>query len=275
MFLAILQYKVPRTEIESYLSEHIAFLKDGYAKGELIVSGPMLDEKGGVILSALTRRGEFDELLKKDPFKIHDLASYEIIAFEPSRFHPGFAPFIREPEREEIELVPYTPQWEVRFQEEATALSQALGETLVTVHHIGSTAIPGMIAKPIVDMLPVVKDISAVDRLTPVLKALGYEAKGEYGMPGRRFFIKRHQGKRIVNVHIFEESHPAIERHLCFRDYVRAHPEEAAAYAALKKRLVMKSPDDIERYCWGKDDFLQAIEKKALLWRALLMKSQH
>lgn len=265
MFLALLRYKVSRKELEPYLPSHRAFLDAGYARGDFIVSGRMMTGKGGVILSPLTRLVEFGDLLLKDPFKIHDLADYEIIAFDPSRFHPDFASFIREPYREEIELVPYTAQWEARFNEEADLLSSVLRKILVTIHHIGSTSIPGIVAKPIVDMIPVVTDIQEVDPLTSALEALGYEVKGEYGMPGRRFLIKKQDGKRTFNVHIFEKDHPDIERHLRFRDYLRTHPEEREAYSNLKKELVSESQDDIEKYCWGKEDFIKSIEVKSLL----------
>ncbi len=269
MFLAILRYKVPQEEIEPYIEGHISFLKQAYANNNFIVSGQIMPDKGGIVLSPLTRRGEFEQILRQDPFIIHDLVSYEIIAFEPSHFHPDFASFIREPEREKIDLVPYTLEWETLFKAEAELLSKALGNTLQDIHHIGSTAIPGIVAKPIVDILPVVKDIHAVDQLTPSLEALGYEARGEFGIPGRRFFMKKQNGKRTFNVHIFEEGHPDIERHLRFRNYMRIHPEDAAAYSELKKELVIKFPDDIEQYCWGKEDFVKAIELKAFLWRTI------
>jgi GrpB-like predicted nucleotidyltransferase (UPF0157 family)/uncharacterized protein YciI len=267
MFLALLRYKVPPEEIEPYRKDHIAFLNAGYANNDLIVSGRMMTGKGGVILSPLTQRVDFEQLLRKDPFMVHDLADYEIIPFSPSRFHPDFASFIREPEREKIDLVPYSPEWETIYNAEAELLSQALGDTLQEIHHIGSTAIPGIVAKPIIDILPVVNDIHAVDLLTPSLEALGYEARGEFGMPGRRFFVKRQNGIRTFNVHIFETGHPDIERHVRFRDYLRNHPDDADSYSKLKKDLVKQSPDDIEQYCWGKEDFVKATELKAFLWR--------
>jgi GrpB-like predicted nucleotidyltransferase (UPF0157 family)/uncharacterized protein YciI len=267
MFLAILRYKVSQEELEPCVQAHAEFLKDATSQNAFMVSGEMMPPKGSVVLSPLTRRGEFEEILRRDPFIQNDLVSYEIIAFDPSHFHPDFAGFIREPERETIELVPYTVEWERIFKEEAEAISQALGKTLLTIHHIGSTSIPGIVAKPIVDILPVVKNIHDVDRLTPALEALGYEARGEFGMPGRRFFVKKQNGKRTFNVHIFEGAHPDVERHLRFRDYLRMHPEDAGVYSDLKKSLVMKSSDDIERYCWGKDDLVRSLDEKALLWR--------
>jgi len=269
MFLALLRYKVSHETLEPYIEEHVAFLKEAYAQNVFVVSGQMMPDKGDVILSPLTRRGEFEQFLRRDPFIQNDLVSYEIIAFDPSHFHPDFASFIREPEREEIELVPHIPEWEALFKKEAERLSSVLGDTLLQIHHIGSTAIPGILAKPIVDILPTVKDIHAVDRLTPSLEALGYEAKGEFGMPGRRYFIKSQDGKRLFNVHIFEEGHPDVERHLRFRDYMRSHPEDAAAYSDLKKELVKQSSDDMERYCWGKEDFVKAIEVRAFLWHEI------
>src|SRR5688572_29713784 len=106
MYLAILHYKVPREKREPYLLEHRAFLEKGYENNDFIVSGPLLNGKGGLIFSTLTRRGDFEQLLKKDPFMIHDLASYEVIGFDPTKFHKDFSSFVREREKEEIELLP-------------------------------------------------------------------------------------------------------------------------------------------------------------------------
>lgn len=269
MFLALLRYKVPPEKLEPYIKDHIDFLEKAYSQDAFIVSGQMMPDRGGVILSPLIRQGEFEQILRQDPFIVHDLVSYEIIPFDPSRFHPDFASFIREPESEKIELIPHTSEWEALFKAEADNLSRVFGEELLEIHHIGSTSIPGIVAKPVIDILPVVKDIHAVDHLTPSFEALGYEARGEFGMPGRRFFIKKHDGKRLFNVHIFEKDHPDIERHLRFRDYLRAHPEDATAYPELKKGLVSQFPDDIEQYSWGKEDFVKAVELKAFLWRKL------
>jgi len=269
MFFALLRYKVSPEDLEPYVQAHAEFLKDFTSQNAFLVSGEMMPLRGNVILSPLTRRGEFEEILRKDPFIQNDLVSYEIIAFEPSHFHPGFAGFVREPEKETIELVPYTVEWERIFKEEAEAISQALGKILLAIHHIGSTSIPGIVAKPIVDILPVVKNIHDVDRLTPALEALGYEARGEFGMPGGRFFVKQKNGKRTFNVHIFEEEHPDVERHLRFRDYLRTHSEDAMVYSELKKSLVMRSSHDIERYCWGKEDLVRSLDEKAFLWRTL------
>src|SRR5436190_21363500 len=94
-----------------------------------------------------------------------------------------------------IEVVPYNPAWPQLFEEEAAKIKQALGENCIAVHHIGSTAVPGLSTKPILDMSPVVLDIMRVDQATPSMRSLGYEAKGEFGMLFRRFFTKEHMAQ--------------------------------------------------------------------------------
>lgn len=167
-----------------------------------------------------------------------------------------------------VEVVPYCAAWPELYRQEAEKISEILGEQLVTIHHIGSTSVPGLSAKPIIDILPVVKEISAVDAHNAQFEALGYEPRGEYGIPGRRFFRKGIE-RRTHHIHIFQESdHQNILRHVAVRDYLRAHPEAAAAYAALKRKLAAQFPRDIEAYCDGKDSFVKALEQKALAWNA-------
>lgn len=106
---------------------------------------------------------------------------------------------------------------------------------------------PGIYAKPIVDMLAVVDDIGAVDRCNDDLARLGYTAKGEFGLPGRRyFFCNDITGVRTHQIHTFQASTTDVTRHLAFRDYLIAHAEVAVAYSDLKRRLAAAHPDDIE-----------------------------
>ncbi len=165
-------------------------------------------------------------------------------------------------------VVAYDPQWPVRFAEEAARLASVFGDTLLAIHHIGSTSIPGMAAKPIIDIMPVVRRIEAVDALNPGMQALGYEARGEYGIPGRRYFVKSQGDQRTHHVHVFAAGHPDVARHLNFRDYLIAHPAEAAAYASLKQALARQYPHDIEGYIAGKDGLIKEIDRRALAWRA-------
>lgn len=168
-----------------------------------------------------------------------------------------------------VEVVPHDPQWRVSFLEESKQIALAMGENVVTIHHIGSTAIPNIYAKPIVDFLIEVKDLAKVDDRNPAMTAIGYEAMGEFGIAGRRFFRKNMAGKRTHHLHAFEAESPEVKRHLAFRDYTIAHPEVAQKYSELKRELAKKYPEDIESYMNGKNGFIKQVEKKALEWQKL------
>ena len=163
-----------------------------------------------------------------------------------------------------IAMVPHDPTWRQDFNREARQLTRALGGTAVAVHHIGSTAIPTIYAKPIVDILLVVTHSAELDEKQPQVEALGYEALGEFGIPGRRYFRRNNAlGDRTHQVHAFEDGSPQIQRHLAFRDYMIAHPEAAQAYSVLKRELAAKYPNDPEAYMDGKDGFIQDIDQQA------------
>lgn len=164
-------------------------------------------------------------------------------------------------------VVDYNPAWPSMFEVEAARIAEALGGNLVAIHHIGSTSVPGLKAKPVIDMLPVVKDIALVDERTPNMVALGYEAMGEFGLPGRRYFRKG-DPVRTYHVHVYAlGSVQEIERHVAVRDYLRTHPEVARQYGELKAQLAAEFPDDREAYMDGKDAFVKAMEKDALAWK--------
>lgn len=165
-----------------------------------------------------------------------------------------------------IIVVDYDPAWEKMFCREAQLLRQALGENLIEIHHIGSTAVPGLAAKPIIDIMPVVQSLEQLDLCNPSMEALGYECMGEFGIPGRRYFRKG-GAERTHQIHAFcRESSHEIRRHLAVRDYLRNHPEEAARYGGLKQRLALEYPYDIDGYCDGKDAYVKRLEHNALSW---------
>ncbi len=166
-----------------------------------------------------------------------------------------------------IKVVPHDPKWAARFQIEARQLAKVFGPEAVAVEHIGSSAIPGIKAKPIIDILIAVPAIERVDGLNPAMIELGYEPRGEFGIPGRRYFQKgRSPVEHTHHVHVFESGNPEIARHLDFRDYLRAHPTDAQAYSRLKESLAEKFPHDSERYTNGKSDFIHEIDRKAAAW---------
>lgn len=161
-----------------------------------------------------------------------------------------------------VVVVPHDPKWREIFEHEEKCLSHVLGENVVAIYHIGSTAIPGIYAKPIIDILVEVKDIASVDDPLPMV-SLGYEAIGEFGIANRLYFRKESSQKRTHHVHIFEAGSAQVARHLAFRDYMIAHPEEAEEYSELKRTLARDHSTDIEKYMDGKDEFIKAIDEKA------------
>lgn len=166
-----------------------------------------------------------------------------------------------------IVIVPYNPLWPDLFWREADKIAVVFGRELVDIHHIGSTFVPGLSAKPIIDMMPVVRDVNDVDSFNPAMERLGYEPRGENGIPGRRYFCKGGDENRTHHVHIFGFENLEVARHLDFRDYLLAHPAEARHYADLKIMLAKQFPHDIESYMDGKDAFIKTIIQKARTWR--------
>ena len=168
-----------------------------------------------------------------------------------------------------IRVVPHNPCWATQFALEAKRVRKALGANVVAIHHIGSTAIPTIYAKPIIDMLVEVAALQRVDEDTSAMVALGYEGLGAFGIPGRRYFRKDNDaGIRVYHVHVFARESPQVERHLAFRDFMIYHPNWAEQYSALKQTLAAAHRDDREAYMDGKDAFIKEMDRKAAAWRA-------
>lgn len=167
-----------------------------------------------------------------------------------------------------VAVEPYQPRWAAMFTAESAEIARALGANVYRVHHVGSTAIPGIVAKPIIDLLVEVNDLLAVDGCSSAMSGLGYEVMGEFGIPGRRYFRKDNQAAvRTHHVHTFATGHPEIVQHLAFRDFLHAHPDWAQQYSDLKRQLVAAHPGDMEGYIAGKESFIQEVNRRALAWR--------
>jgi GrpB-like predicted nucleotidyltransferase (UPF0157 family) len=167
-----------------------------------------------------------------------------------------------------IVLATHNPQWAPAFESEASAILEALSDLPIELHHIGSTAIPNIVAKPVIDMLGIVPTLEDLDMRGLRLSGLGYESLGEFGIPGRRYFRKDSpDGVRTHQLHAFAVGSPEIQRHLDFRDYLRAFPSDAAAYAALKMDLARHCGSDTAAYSDGKTEFIRAVERRAAAWR--------
>lgn len=168
----------------------------------------------------------------------------------------------------DVRVVPYDPDWPAAFAVEAESIRGALRDVPANVHHIGSTAIPGIFAKPIIDILLVVPSLELLDSQVPLMEALGYESLGEFGIAGRRYFRKDSAttGIRTHQVHAFEAGSTGARRHLAFRDYMRSHPDAAQEYSLLKQRLANEFPHSMPDYIDGKDAFVKHHESLALAW---------
>jgi GrpB-like predicted nucleotidyltransferase (UPF0157 family) len=165
-------------------------------------------------------------------------------------------------------ILPYNPSWPAAFVAVRDTLSGLLGPAARAIHHVGSTAVPGLAAKPVLDVLLETPSLRTIDEATPVLVARGYEARGEYGIEGCRYFSRPAAPGLKVHLHIFESGHERIDRHLRFRDYLIAYPEEAARYAELKKELAVRYADDRGAYQAGKAALLDEVQSRAEMWEA-------
>jgi GrpB-like predicted nucleotidyltransferase (UPF0157 family) len=159
-----------------------------------------------------------------------------------------------------------SPEWPAAFEREAQRLQALLGDLLVAVHHVGSTSVPGLAAKPVIDLLPVARDLAQVDERTAALQEAGYRARGEHGLPGRRFFTRDHRGVRTHNVHVYPAGHPDVERHVAFCAYLRRHAQARIEYEALKREAYARHPADVHAYGDDKEGWIRRVEPLAVVW---------
>ena len=169
--------------------------------------------------------------------------------------------------KEEVSIVPYDPAWINKFEEESDFLKKRFPRIIKRVEHFGSTSVPGLSAKPIVDMLIEVSSYKDVKReIVPVLESLGYDYFWRPSIdkpPYYTWFIKRDsKGIRTHHLHMVIAGSELWDR-LYFRDYLKAHPETAKEYEDLKVRLSKENPNDRSAYTKAKTDFVVAVTKKA------------
>ncbi|SKB02502.1 GrpB domain, predicted nucleotidyltransferase, UPF0157 family [Sporosarcina newyorkensis] len=166
-----------------------------------------------------------------------------------------------------IVVTNYDENWVKLFKMEAEKIKEILKEEIIEIHHIGSTAVPGLKSKPIIDIMPIVKDIENINKYNEKMFEIGYEALGELGMKGRRYFRKGGEN-RTHQLHILQaDNFTQIERHLAVRDYLNSHKGTAEEYGDIKERLARQFPKDIEGYSDGKNNFVQNLERMALEWK--------
>jgi GrpB-like predicted nucleotidyltransferase (UPF0157 family) len=167
-----------------------------------------------------------------------------------------------------VRIVEHDPAWSALAREELRRVRDALGAVAVRAEHVGSTAVPGLAAKPVLDLLIAVPALEPNDRYVVPLERLGYLFVPVPEAPGRRFFARPPERPRTHHLHLCEAGSHEELRHLAFRDYLRAHPDEAARYGALKRRVAERHPCDRLAYMAGKDEHVAALEARALVWAA-------
>ena len=165
-----------------------------------------------------------------------------------------------------VRIVDYDPAWPEMAAAELARVEAALGEVAVRTAHVGSTAVPGMAAKPIVDLQVAVAATRPTETYARPLEALGYLFAPDPDSPDFHFFGKPAERPRTFHLHVCLAGGDDERRHLALRDYLRVHPEEAARYAELKRELVARRPGDRLAYIAGKADHVAALERRALDW---------
>lgn len=160
----------------------------------------------------------------------------------------------------------HDPKWADAYEREASQLKQSFGDCLQGIDHIGGTAIAGIFTKPIIDILVQVPSLADVDPRTPELIARGYDARGEYGIPGRRYFSRKVSTKNVhgFHVHVYQSGSDNAFRHLAFRDFLKLRPEVAQEYSELKRSLADPLGQLPYNYADLKSEFVQHVERQAV-----------
>ncbi len=159
-----------------------------------------------------------------------------------------------------VVLVPYDPSWPARFKEEKQAIGTVLGDHALAIEHVGSTAVPGLVSKPTIDIMVGIRRLRDAPPCIAAIETLGYVYRPDMEdvFPERRFFHKGPPGNRSHHIHMVEFGSPFWMRHLLFRDFLRAHPDRAAAYGALKQELAAQHTADRDAYTDAKAPFIEA-----------------
>ena len=165
-------------------------------------------------------------------------------------------------------LAPHDPVWAEMAAAEDARLASVLGDNLIAVHHIGSTAIPGIAAKPVVDLMPVVHSFEALETRRAAIEGLGYLWRGEFGIEGRRYCVLERYGKRVFHVHFYQAGAAQIVTQLVFRDYMRTHRDEALAYETVKRAAADAHPENSLAYNNHKAGWIRTCLERANAWSA-------
>lgn len=162
-------------------------------------------------------------------------------------------------------VVEYDPGWPALYEEESRLILRTVGSVVLSLEHFGSTAVPGLGGKPIIDIMGGVRRLAEAEQCVAPLAHIGYEYVREYNelIPERRYFHKGAPEARLFHLHMVEHNGDFWEKHLLFRDWLRSHPEDAQRYYQLKKDLVARFGRDREGYTQAKTPFVESIVARA------------
>lgn len=157
-----------------------------------------------------------------------------------------------------ITISPYSPQWPEDFAALKANIWPAVAAESIDIQHVGSTSVPELCAKPIIDIDIIVADRSRLAKVIRALAGIGYRHLGDLGIPGREAFKGDDQA---ISHHLYAclAGSPALKNHLTLRDHLRSHPADREAYGALKRNLARTFPHDIDSYIDGKTAFIEGI----------------
>ena len=164
---------------------------------------------------------------------------------------------------EAVEIAEYDPAWPAAYERERALIADALADLVLAIEHVGSTAVPGLGAKPVIDITVGVRTLVDGEKCIGPVEELGYEYRGDGEIPGRHYFRKFTRGERTHHLNIVEHKGDFWERHILFRDYLREHPQEAQDYYELKVRLAERFGTDRLGYNEAKTAFIELALAKA------------
>lgn len=166
------------------------------------------------------------------------------------------------------QLKDYDPNWANEFKKKVQILKFIFGDEIIDIQHIGSTSIPGMIAKPQIDILVIIKDLNKVKNYYDAMSRMGFTPRGtDYVGIGDEYFTEdTPSGKRITSIHVLPQGHPKINEYLNLRDYLRSHTQDRNLYIETKKKLYEQYSENYDAYDSGKNDVIKAIIQRANEW---------
>ncbi|MBR2993093.1 MAG: GrpB family protein [Clostridiales bacterium] len=162
-----------------------------------------------------------------------------------------------------VVVLPYDEAWKKDFEEIKAELMAVLGGLVLSVEHVGSTSVPGLAAKPIIDIDVVIEDTDCFEKVKTALETIGYQHEGDLGIPGREAF--KYDGKEHLRKHhlyVCAKDSDELKRHLSFRDYLRTHPDAVKEYGRIKEEGARLYPNDIDSYIEYKAPFIETIYEK-------------